>query len=68
MTEIARRVGADVHVVEAEWGTVFEPEQVEAALKRVLAEARRRLPGRHLDHDGAAARGDRASSASATAR
>jgi (S)-ureidoglycine---glyoxylate transaminase len=35
MTEIARRIGADVHVVEAEWGTVFDPAQVEAALKRV---------------------------------
>ncbi len=32
-TEIARRVGADVRVLETEWGTVFRPEQVEAALK-----------------------------------
>ncbi len=34
MTEIARRIGADVQVLESEWGTVFEPEQVEAGLKR----------------------------------
>ena len=32
-TEIARRVGADVRVLETAWGTVFRPEQVEAALK-----------------------------------
>jgi (S)-ureidoglycine-glyoxylate aminotransferase len=32
-TEIARRVGADVRVLDTEWGTVFAPEQVEAALK-----------------------------------
>jgi (S)-ureidoglycine---glyoxylate transaminase len=31
--EIARRVGADVRVIEAPWGAVFAPEQVEAALK-----------------------------------
>ena len=34
MSEIARRAGADVQVVEAAWGTVFRPEQVEAALRR----------------------------------
>jgi (S)-ureidoglycine-glyoxylate aminotransferase len=34
MTEIARRIGADIQVLETEWGTVFEPEQVEDALKR----------------------------------
>src|SRR5262245_42809451 len=32
-TEIARRVGADVRVLETAWGSVFRPEQVEAALK-----------------------------------
>lgn len=32
--EIARRAGADVRVVETGWGTVFRPEQVEAALVR----------------------------------
>jgi len=31
--EIARRCGADLKVVEIEWGTVFTPEQVEAELK-----------------------------------
>jgi (S)-ureidoglycine-glyoxylate aminotransferase len=31
-TEIARRCGADVRVIEAEWGTVFTPAQIEAAL------------------------------------
>ena len=34
LIEIARRAGADVRVVETGWGTVFEPEQVEAALVR----------------------------------
>lgn len=32
-TEIARRVGADVRVIDAAWGTVFAPEQIEAAIK-----------------------------------
>ncbi|MFN0164506.1 MAG: pyridoxal-phosphate-dependent aminotransferase family protein [Burkholderiales bacterium] len=32
-TEIARRVGAEVRVLETAWGTVFAPEQVEAAVK-----------------------------------
>jgi (S)-ureidoglycine-glyoxylate aminotransferase len=31
--EIARRVGADLRVAEAEWGAVFRPEQVEEAVK-----------------------------------
>jgi (S)-ureidoglycine-glyoxylate aminotransferase len=31
--EIARRCGADLKVIEAEWGTVFAPEQIEAAVK-----------------------------------
>ena len=30
--EIARRCGADVRTVNAEWGTVIRPEQVEAAI------------------------------------
>jgi (S)-ureidoglycine-glyoxylate aminotransferase len=34
MSEIARRAGADVQVIEADWGTIFRPEQVETALKR----------------------------------
>lgn len=32
-TEIARRIGAEVRVLECEWGTVFAPEQIEAAVK-----------------------------------
>jgi (S)-ureidoglycine---glyoxylate transaminase len=32
-TEIARRAGADLKVIEAEWGTVFAPEVIEAAVK-----------------------------------
>jgi (S)-ureidoglycine-glyoxylate aminotransferase len=35
MSEIARRAGADVHVVETPWGTVFDMAQAEAALRRV---------------------------------
>ena len=33
-TEIARRIGADVRVIECEWGTVFTPEAIEAAIKQ----------------------------------
>jgi (S)-ureidoglycine-glyoxylate aminotransferase len=32
--EIARRCEADVIAIEAEWGTVFRPEQIEDAIKR----------------------------------
>jgi len=32
--EIARRVGADVRVLDAPWGAVVTPEQVEAALQK----------------------------------
>jgi (S)-ureidoglycine---glyoxylate transaminase len=31
--EIARRCGANLKVIEAPWGTVFAPEQIEAAVK-----------------------------------
>jgi len=31
--EIARRCGADLRVIDTEWGTVFTPERVEAELK-----------------------------------
>ncbi len=34
LTEIARRAGADVRVIESEWGTVFTPERIEAAIKQ----------------------------------
>lgn len=32
--EIAARCGADIHVIETDWGTVFAPEAIEAAIKR----------------------------------
>ena len=32
-SEIARRVGAEVKVIDAEWGTVFSMEQLEAAIR-----------------------------------
>jgi (S)-ureidoglycine-glyoxylate aminotransferase len=35
LSEIARRCGAEVHAIEAEWGTVFPPERFEEALRRV---------------------------------
>ncbi|MFT4294457.1 MAG: alanine--glyoxylate aminotransferase family protein [Micropruina sp.] len=35
LAEIAERCGAEVHTVEREWGTVFTPEEIEAALDRV---------------------------------
>jgi (S)-ureidoglycine---glyoxylate transaminase len=34
LVEIAGRCGADVHAIEAEWGTVFDPAQIEAALRK----------------------------------
>lgn len=34
MADMARRCGAEVLPVEAEWGRIIEPEQVEAALRR----------------------------------
>jgi (S)-ureidoglycine-glyoxylate aminotransferase len=33
LSEIARRAGAEVKVIETGWGTVFTPEQIEAAVK-----------------------------------
>lgn len=35
LTEIAARCGADVHSIEVEWGEVFVPEQIEAAIEQV---------------------------------
>jgi (S)-ureidoglycine-glyoxylate aminotransferase len=32
LREIAERCGAEVHVIETEWGTVFTPEQIAAAI------------------------------------
>jgi (S)-ureidoglycine-glyoxylate aminotransferase len=34
LTEIARRAGAEVHTIEAEWGTVFPVERIEAAIRQ----------------------------------
>lgn len=31
--EIAERVGADIRTIETEWGTVFAPERIEAAVR-----------------------------------
>ena len=35
LTEIAERCGADVEVIEVEWGVVFDPQHIEDAVKRV---------------------------------
>ena len=33
MVEVATRLGAKVHQVDAEWGRIVEPERIEPALK-----------------------------------
>lgn len=35
LTEIAERCAADVEIIEVEWGEVFDPQQIEDAVKRV---------------------------------
>lgn len=35
LTEIAERCGAEVHVIECEWGEVFDPEQVIKEMHRI---------------------------------
>lgn len=35
LAEISQRAGAEVHTIHAEWGSVFEPEQIQDALARV---------------------------------
>ncbi|MDR6117979.1 (S)-ureidoglycine-glyoxylate aminotransferase [Aeromicrobium sp. SORGH_AS981] len=35
LAEIGERCGAEVHTIETDWGTVFAPEQVEAAIAEV---------------------------------
>lgn len=35
LCEIARRCRAEVHTIEAPWGEVFDPQQIEDAIKRV---------------------------------
>ncbi len=34
LAEIAARCGAEVHALEAEWGTVFDPAAIEAAIRK----------------------------------
>lgn len=34
LAEILERCGADITLLEREWGTVFEPEEIEEALKK----------------------------------
>src|SRR5262245_56499631 len=33
IVEIAERVGAQIHAIETEWGSVFAPERIEAAVR-----------------------------------
>ena len=33
IVEIAERVGAEIHTIETEWGSVFAPEQIEASVR-----------------------------------
>ncbi len=35
LTEIAERCGAVVHTIETDWGTVFDPQQIDDAVKRI---------------------------------
>merc|ERR1712000_173409 len=35
LCEIAERAGAEVHSIEVSWGEVFEPEQIEKAIREV---------------------------------
>lgn len=35
LAEIAGRAGAEVHTIETQWGQVFEPEQIEQAIRTV---------------------------------
>jgi (S)-ureidoglycine-glyoxylate aminotransferase len=35
LREIAERCGAEVHVIAREWGTVFTPHEIEAAIEKV---------------------------------
>ena len=35
LTEIAERYGAEIHLLHREWGTVFDPEEVIAEMKKV---------------------------------
>lgn len=35
LAEISQRAGANVHTIEAPWGEVFKPEQIEAAIQKI---------------------------------
>lgn len=35
LAEIAERAGADVHTIETTWGEVFDPQQIEEAIKKI---------------------------------
>lgn len=35
LCEIAARAGGEVHTIETEWGTVFAPEQIEDAIRKI---------------------------------
>ncbi len=51
--------GADVRVIETEWGTVFAPDRVEDALRRDRPKLVAAVHGGHIEHHGPAARRDR---------
>ena len=66
LAEVASRLGAKVHKVEAEWGTIVEPAQVAAALKAANeTQAGRDSSCRDLDRDTSADRGNRRAGPSA---
>lgn len=47
LCEIARRCGAELHVIEKPWGEVFTPEEVEEAIRKIRPRMRpHTLPGR----------------------
>jgi (S)-ureidoglycine---glyoxylate transaminase len=45
LAEIAARAGAEVHTIEAAWGTVFDPGVVAAAVRRVRPRLLAMVPG-----------------------
>ena len=64
--EIGRRLGAEVASIETDWGRVFEPDAVEAAILQPPAARARHQPRRYLHHHAAAARRDRRRCAAGT--
>ena len=57
--EIGRRLGAEVAAIETEWGRVFEPDAIEAAILRHRPQHARHQSRRYLHHHAAAAGRDR---------